>query len=82
MNSAGTGSPSGSRAFTGFALALTLVLATIVVQEWTTANSNSDDDDFFELRNVTDAPVDLIGSSVWRCDQRGPHENTGRFEVG
>lgn len=53
----------------------------VVVNEFAVASSASSADSFFELRNTTDAPIDLSGWSIFRCDERGLRENVGRPEV-
>ena len=53
----------------------------IVLNEFAVASSLSGADSFFELRNVSDSPVDLTGWSVYRCNERGLRANVGRPEV-
>jgi len=50
---------------------------------WEVANggARSESDTFIELRNVSDAPVDLGDWAVFRCTEHGTRVNTGRPEV-
>ena len=52
----------------------------VLINEVANGGSESDADTFIELRNVSDAPVDLTGWTVFRCTDHGTRVNTGRPE--
>ncbi len=74
--------PSESRTG-GAASTVDLVAADsgILINELSNGGPNSDDDSFFELRNWSDAPVDLTGWHVFRCSWQGLRSNDGRPEA-
>lgn len=53
----------------------------IVINELANGGPASDSDSFFELRNASDAAVDLTGWHVYRCSDQGLRANTGRPET-
>jgi hypothetical protein len=52
----------------------------VLINEVANGGERSDADGFIELRNVSDAPVDLTGWDVFRCTANGTRVNTGRPE--
>lgn len=53
---------------------------TVLINEIAGGGSRSDADGFFELRNWGDAPVDLTGWEVYRCNVKALRNNVGRSE--
>ena len=53
---------------------------TVLINELTNGDANSDSDGFFELRNWGDEAVDLTGWEVFRCTFKGLRSTVGRTE--
>jgi hypothetical protein len=53
---------------------------TVLFNELTNGDADSDVDAFFELRNWGDEAVDLTGWEVYRCNLKGLRSNVGRIE--